>query len=263
MIPLPNAHPDAIDPTVIAVAGDWHGAKHWADIAVTEAARCGAQAIVHTGDFGIWPGTGGSRFIAHLEATLARHGLTVFAVRGNHEDHDALDAWPITDGVCQISEHIVFLPHGTRWTWAGQRWAGIGGAVSIDRNHREPHRTWWPQEALSPREVDDLCQGEQIDVLVCHDAPEGIDALDDFLRRNGVSLTPEIEWDAREHRRHLARIVSALEPTHLFHGHYHHYYRDPASLRTGRGPVQVWGLDRDGARRVRHNIPVLHLPLPG
>jgi hypothetical protein len=69
----------------------------------------------------------------------------------------------------------------------------------------------------------------------------------------GVAHTfgrPPPEWDPADlarndaHRRRLQRIVDAVQPSRIMHGHLHRAYQ--RSCDFGYGPVQVTGLDADG-----------------
>ncbi|MFT4011181.1 MAG: metallophosphoesterase [Nocardioidaceae bacterium] len=261
-----SPHPDAVDIERLALVGDVHGNTLWMLRTLADAngaARQGAQAALQLGDFGIWPGTPGQRYLDDVETVAARLSLTVYVVPGNHEDWDQIDAAPRTDGVIVMRPHIVVLPTGTRWTWAGQRWVAIGGAVSIDRELRDEGKNWWPQEVISPEEAKQIIADGQVDVVASHDAPDGITVLTHHLMVNGMAayFPAHVMADADAHRDLLGQIVQSIEPTHLWHGHYHHAYRDDFSLQTPRGTVKVRGLDCDGAPSLNDNMVVVDLPL--
>lgn len=61
---------------------------------------------------------------------------------------------------------------------------------------------------------------------------------------------PPAWWDLRDlarsdaHRERLQRIVNAVRPAHIIHGHLHKAYSRTCDF--GYGPVQVTGLGMDG-----------------
>lgn len=255
-----SAHPYPTDPGSTAtgrdrvehvmLAGDWHGNTRWARDQVTLAAAAGVRVLVQLGDFGLWPGARGRTFLDELNGYARKVGVTIVWLDGNHEDFDQLARYPqLTDGPAAglrpIRSRIWHLPRGTRWTWHGLTWCAIGGATSVDRAHRVQGTSWWPQESLSYDEVDQILshvdKHGRVDVLLTHDAPEPrlIPGLGPFtwghseLRR------------AQAHHQVIATLVDRLDPTHLWHGHFHLAYQRIAPLRAHKQPVQITGLAHD------------------
>ncbi|MET9329157.1 metallophosphatase [Tsukamurella sp. NPDC003166] len=237
--------PGRLVPRRVALAGDWHGNTRWAVHVLDEAARRGCDVVVHLGDFGLWPGRDGARYLADLDQHLQRLGLALFWVDGNHDDHGALAALPLTDRVHVVSSRIVHLPRGFRWAWHGRTWLAIGGAVSIDRNSRIPTRSWWSQEAVSDADVAACLAGGPADVIVAHDAPSGVPTVEALVGDPVWNLPPDIEADSAANRRRLREVVDAVRPQKLYHGHYHVAYHEPLVLADGHD-VAVTGLDCDG-----------------
>jgi hypothetical protein len=117
----------------VAIAGDWHlNADHAARV-FAYAADQGAAGILQLGDFGIWPGKPGQRFLGVVDDLARRYGLWVAFVDGNHDDHWQLRALPVADsGVRHVSDHVVHLPRGYRRRWDGLTWLALGGASLAD-----------------------------------------------------------------------------------------------------------------------------------
>jgi hypothetical protein len=116
----------------VLFAGDWHGNLGWAAncVGVAEAAK--ADAIVQLGDFGIWPGPAGQRYLDMLEIALASVDLTCYFIDGNHEDFPQLYGYPlVADGTREVRPHIYHLPRGYRWEWAGLTFLALGGATAV------------------------------------------------------------------------------------------------------------------------------------
>ncbi|KXO98402.1 Calcineurin-like phosphoesterase superfamily domain (plasmid) [Tsukamurella tyrosinosolvens] len=238
------------DPTTVAIAGDWHANVNWAKHAITTAARRGAEAIVQAGDFGMLPGPFVKQYLDELDETLSIHQLHLLWVDGNHEDHASLEAWPVRDGVHPIRERITHLPRGYRWSWSGKTWLALGGAVSVDRAHRSPGLDWWPDEAISDSDVARSISPGPADVMISHDSPAGGRVLDEWLGVNGFRLSEQLQDDCDANRARLRKVVDAVQPRLLVHGHYHWRYRDRI------GVTAVEGLDCDGDKVLRNVILV-------
>lgn len=234
-------------PARIGFAGDWHGDSPCAGEVLTAAARSGADVVIQLGDFGLWPGRIGKRYLTEVSRHAVDTEMPVLVVDGNHEDFDRLDALPIdpATGLRRLAEQVWHLPRGSRWQWGAVRFGALGGATSLDRLHREPGRSWWPQEAITPEQAAAMAGGGELDVLVAHDCPSGVNIPGihhrDTSRRSGWPIAELYRaWD---HRDLLADVCCALRPTHLWHGHFHIGYTGA----TGRfGPItRVRGLSED------------------
>jgi hypothetical protein len=143
-----------------------------------------------------------------------------------------------------VRDRIWHLPRGYRWTWHRREWLALGGGVSLDRVARVQGETWWPQEEIQPEQAKDAISGGPADVMVTHDCPS--------------SLThrfppPPSWWDPGDlarsdaHRNLLQTVVDGVRPGHLIHGHLHLSYA--RTVEMSHGPVQVTGLDADGAQQ--------------
>lgn len=247
------------EPSSVGIAGDWHGAGKWAAHVITRVMEYRpVDAFVQLGDFKFWPGAACQDYLDELEALLARIGVPLYWIRGNHEWQPELAAWPITDGVQIIRPHVIHLPAGYRWTWQGQTWLALGGAVSVDRDLLTPGVDWWPGEEVSDADVDAALAGGPADVMICHDAPRGVPELDAWLSRNGVTVPPFLLAEADFCRSQIRRVVDATKPSHLFHGHYHRRY--DGEMRGDGFTTAIVGLDCNGSS-TRKNMMRVDLPL--
>lgn len=241
-------------PRRILVAGDWHGNTEWALHVVRRVPQLLSaerqRLILHLGDFGVWPGAEGKRYLRTLSAVLGQVGAELDFVDGNHEDFPQLAglaarAWGTgPDERVTVRPNICHLPRGFRWRWHGRTWLACGGGVSLDKAARTEGADWWPQEEITPRQEAEIIAGGHADVLVSHDCPAGV--AHTFPR-------PPAWWDQADltrnhaHRERLQRIVDAVRPGHLMHGHLHRAYQRCCDF--GYGPVQVTGLAADGLLR--------------
>ena len=238
-------------PRRIVVAGDWHGCEEWALSVIRRVPALLAgesqRLILHLGDFGIWPDKAGQVYLDRLSWALGEAGAELWFVDGNHEDFDRLgqlDQKPGPDGRVPVVPRIMHLPRGHRWSWHGLTWLACGGAVSLDRAIRTEGVDWWPQEEITTEQEVAISGGGHADVMVCHDCPSGV---------AHTFAHPPADWAPEDlarndaHRRRVQRIVDAVMPAYLMHGHLHRAYQRTCDF--GYGPVKVTGLDADNRLR--------------
>jgi hypothetical protein len=241
--------PDGREPELVAMAGDWHGNTGWA-MRMVERVAGEVRVILHLGDFGFWKQDPASaKYLRKLTQVLARHGMHLAFVDGNHEWHTGLLERPIdpATGLRPVTERIWHLPRAYRWQWGESTWMAHGGAVSVDRDLRKRGKDWWPEEVLSDEDVQRAITGGPADVMLCHDVPAGVP-----IDKAGLDGRPlEAVVDSLEHRRLLRWVVDEVRPRHLWHGHFHHRheFRLDVGWRKDRpgwtGICEVHGLDCD------------------
>jgi Icc-related predicted phosphoesterase len=220
---------------------DWAGLK----AAIAHAVEIGADAIVSVGDLGFWPRDGnGQRLLTHLRKALTKAGLDLYFVEGNHDDLAVLffGAHPQAGPFRQVAapmRHalrggVYHIPRGTRWTWNGVRFLGVGGGWSIDQDYTTEGVDWFPQETISQEEKDAiLADGGQVDVVIAHDCPAGLLILNAMEKFPNSTLNGE----------RLAAICAQAEPLLVVHGHYH-VFHDTEQHDPGRNlHTRVLGLD--------------------
>ena len=238
-----------IAPGRVLVAGDWHGNRYWALNVIHRVPQllAGEQRplIVHLGDFGIWPDDDGRRYLTAVSTALGQVNAELWFIDGNHEDFTQLASGAADPaGRIPLRPNICHLPRGYRWDWHGRRWLACGGGVSLDQAVRRPGHDWWPQEEITAEQEAAIIGGGAADVMVYHDCPAGVPHS---------FPPPPPEWSPADlarndaHRARLQRIVDAVRPAHLMHGHLHRAYRRTCDF--GYGPVQVTGLATDGSMR--------------
>jgi hypothetical protein len=139
-------------------------------------------------------------------------------------------------------ERIWHLPRGCRWRWHDREWLALGGAVSLDLARRTPGQDWWPEEEITWRQAGAVISAGPADVMVTHECPAGVEH----------TFPPPPSWwaaaDLRRsdaHRALVREVVLAVRPHWLMHGHLHIGYQRRVDF--GSGPVEVTGLDCDGA----------------
>lgn len=53
----------------------------------------------------------------------------------------------------------------------GRSFASLGGAPSLDFQSRQQGKNWWPEEQMTPDDVERTIEGGSVDVLIAHDSP--------------------------------------------------------------------------------------------
>ncbi|MGK3708650.1 metallophosphoesterase family protein [Arthrobacter sp. IK3] len=217
----------------IVLAGDWHGNTVWMKKTLQRISAAGYRTVIHVGDLRVlWPEAidgpltpdeaaliPGARYYDAFTVTLCRVleelDMNMLFVDGNHDHHTALRALPLDrDGFGIISARLKYIPRGHRFTIGGVRFAGLGGAFSINRRFLTRGESWWPEEVLTPGDVDALGT-DPVDVLVAHDVPAGVD-----LRKTLV-LPDAIERESYSGRLLLLDAVRNTDPALVFSGHWH------------------------------------------
>jgi hypothetical protein len=242
-------HAVDVVPSRILVAGDWHCNRYWALNVIHRVPQLLAseqrRLILQLGDFGIWPGDEGRRYLSAVSTALGQVGAELWFIDGNHEDFTLLgqmaSSATVPDGRIRVRDDIYHLPRGHRWAWHGREWLACGGGVSLDKAVRRPGLDWWPQEEITDEQEAAIIGGGTADVMICHDCPAAVPH---------AFRPPPPQWNPADlarndaHRRRLQRITEAVRPRHLMHGHLHRAYHRTCDF--GQGPVQVTGLGPDG-----------------
>jgi hypothetical protein len=232
-------------PQRILLAGDWHGNTAHAQWVMRHAARTGCAGVLQLGDFGIWPGEGGRRYLQALSKVAAETGVWVAFIDGNHEDFWQLNSLPVNEnGVRKVAGGIWHLPRGLRWQWAGRTWLAMGGATSLDRAHRRLGSSWWPEESITDAQFREVTDGGRADVMLTHDCPDTVPIPG--LDPRGWS--PEALEIAEAHRKIVRAIAEVVQPHELWHGHFHIRYRAEVSFADTPCVVNGLGDDGDGLR---------------
>lgn len=209
------------DPALLMLAGDWHGNLPWVELVIRHAAAHDVDTILQLGDFGYWVDDAQTdEYLATIDGMLGSAGIRLFWLDGNHEDHTRVAEWLDTDRY----PHLTYLPRGHRWTWWDRTWMSVGGAMSVDKNYRLEGESWWPGEELTEADIAYASRDGDVDVIVSHDCPRGVDipGVGPDTKGGARGNWPaDILAEAQQHRDKLATICAATRPAWLFHGHYH------------------------------------------
>lgn len=252
--------------TRVLFAGDTHGQTAHVDHLLRVAVRNVCTGMFVVGDFGYWEHTHDGRvFLDKVDRLAGRYGVALAFLDGNHDNAALLVqryAERDGDGLVVVREHLRYAPRGHRWTWRSSRLLAAGGAASLDKEWRLAHEArrtaraarkhsyrpatapqvaprdhagtlWFPGEELTDNEVDAIVGDRSpVDLLLTHDKP----------RESAPSFNRKEAEAAYVNQDRVQRIVDALAPLRVIHGHLHVRY----SQRLPNGAV-VDGLACDPA----------------
>lgn len=209
--------------TRIGVLGDTHGdLEHVLTVSAHMKER-GVHVLLVLGDFGfIWPRRNWGIDLSKLSRRLAARKQSLFFVDGNHEDFTRLYRYPVgADGLRWFRNNIAHLPRGYRTVLrSGKTLAALGGAASVDFEHRIVGRSWWLEETITDQDLQNL-GNEHADVLVGHDAPVGVPALESHLAAT-THLWPPRGVEYSNHGRQVFHHgFMQVRPSLYLGGHYH------------------------------------------
>ena len=208
------------EPRHVVFAGDWHADPNAAIFGLDEARRRGADVVIQVGDV-VFTGPAFTRMIHAMEVAVARTGVPIVLIRGNHDERARLDSLPASDmpGLLRAGEGVYYAPNGTVLRWSGRTLGVLGGAASIDHRFRTHGVDWWDDELPSQGDVHRLSeQARDIDILVAHDAP-----LTAKLEARLPRPAPR-GWDvayAEESSALVEKAMWALKPKLVVSGHFH------------------------------------------
>lgn len=254
-----------LNPDRILLVGDVHGEIRQLARALDYAAANDISVVVQLGDFGIWPGPNGARFIQQTNDLLEELDLTLLFVPGNHEDYDQIAQTPVDPetNLQAFGPQLFAMPRGYRTQWQGLNVAALGGAHSVDRQWRLQNApgTHWEAEHVTEEEATAFAAAGPVDLLFMHDSPAGApNAVVDDPHNQGAIFFPQEElYLAALHRNVLARAVNPTNPGFIAHGHYHRYmggtYRPTGATRD----CFVLGLSEGGEGRLQAYTQILDL----
>lgn len=194
----------------IAIAGDWHGITEAMLSGMRYAARHGADAVIHVGDFAF---RFSAQFLSELAEQVRISGVPIYFIRGNHDDRDYLDSF-LTDSYspAEIVPGVFYVPDGAVVSFGNTDIAFLGGAYSVDRARRVLGETWWENEEPDADAVQHFVDGGiQAPVMVVHELPRN--ALNVNGRHHMIETLPSREM--------TQKAIDAVRPKIVFNGHMH------------------------------------------
>lgn len=214
------------------ILGDTHGnTKFIRNAVIPMAEKEKVEYIYQLGDFGYWEHTNEGRyFLDDVNTALSHAGITMITIAGNHDKTSLVEKnYMNLEGFYKVRNSIWHAANGTQWEYSGVSFVALGGAYSIDKQHRlqneyVPESLWFPEEEMTDSALSDILgnlKDVKVDVILAHDKP--------FASNPMIKLLPIPECIPNQKRLQLA--VNTLQPTLYYHGHLHARYRD--TIRCG------------------------------
>lgn len=234
----------------LMIVGDTHGGQNgngshakdrFVGYKMKLAKAMGADRMIIVGDFGMWPGYGGIQFLDDLNAMAREHNIDVYALIGNHDDHNQWDWW-INGGVkddsgfTYVRDRVKIAPKVHFWKWGGKkhskRFGIAGGAVSIDRQWRTENVSYWSDEPFGERHLNSVLsyKGPRVDYFLTHDCSD----------KTPWGFALKNDYESQRNRQRIDKAINHLKPRMHFHGHMH------AKYNWINGETYTYGLDCNG-----------------
>ena len=188
--------------------------------------------ILGDGGF-LWPGGEENEFINYR--VLSQRPFPILCVMGNHDpvlgrsDLSEIDIG-IGEKVIVVNKEkpfVAYFKRGRVYTIEDSAFLVLGGALSIDKEFRQPNKSWWKQEYWSETEKNDLFhmlkKNNNFDYVLSHTGPNRINAANNPLHRVGLM---RVFFD--EVAELNERIDEKITCKQWFCGHWHKdkYYYD-------------------------------------
>jgi hypothetical protein len=228
----------------VLLFGDSHSNTGYVYDMLARASARGITRVIGLGDFGIWPGPSGAKFRSKIDRRSAQLGITLYGISGNHDDATQIARFEAKnprdeDGMVVLGTGLRWISRGHRWQWSGATFGSLGGAFSIDWEHRTPGEDWWPDaEEVQKADVEKLGT-DRLDVLLCHDAPAGA------TPNAWLDGWPKNDEQSRVSQHRLRSAVEATRPNLVLHGHWHLRHSSMLRLNSAEHAVRVEGLASD------------------
>lgn len=207
----------------VIVVGDLHG--NWAALN-TLINKKRPDVILQVGDFGWWPHYHKSTKLDGSGKPWNQYGVKakdtkIYWCPGNHENWDDLDIISEeNDGnIHEVMDNVFYCEFGSTIKLAdGRVVLFVGGAESIDKDHRIMGNTWWSQETISYNDIDKLPDID-VDIVISHTIPNSF--IMAFPNVFDLSLDRDRIRDSSRYA--LDLILVKYNPSLWFSGHFHRW----------------------------------------
>lgn len=219
----------------VLLVGDLHRNVQAVERANEKALDNGCDLIFGLGDFG-YNYTG-----PFMDRIMDAQTPWAF-IRGNHDDtnwiREAADVDSMAEGEpTEVAPNLTWVPDGAMLDWDGVKVLCVGGAFSIDKAHRVPHVSWWPDELTSRAAEDRAIRAGKADILLAHDVPYFEDSrLEKAIRPVGY----KVDEASKHNRMRLREIHNSAQPDLTVHGHFHTHYWDERYRVLGLDMEMEW-----------------------
>ena len=173
--------------------------------------------LIICGDAGIvWqPDSGEDRW---WQKWLEERKFTTLFVDGNHENHPALQEYPMEmwngGKIHRIKPTVIHLMRGQIYDIKGYKIFTMGGAASTDRMYRKEGVNWWQEEMPSEEEYQEAISNIEhadwkVDYVITHTAADHVIHKIDPMNQHDALTS------------FLFMMEKKLEYRHWYFGHFH------------------------------------------
>jgi hypothetical protein len=206
----------------IFITGDTHGTFNRFNSTNFEDGRelTKNDFVIVLGDFGlIWNYLQSDKQEEYWKRWLTEKPWTTLFVDGNHECHPRLNELPEEElfggKVGKVSDSIYHLKRGEVFNIADKKFFVMGGALSIDKENRINHVSWWKEELPSFKETENGINNlekhnNEVNYVLSHTGPlKCVKYILDNQRYSLFDLSPEKVKDPTvDYLDHIDEIVT-------------------------------------------------------
>lgn len=265
----------------IYITGDTHNMMDWKKLNTTnfpfQKHMTKDDLVIITGDAGIVWDLGEQD--EYIQAEYSKRNFTTAFVDGNHDNHDALDSYPVEmwngGKIHRINESIIHLMRGQVYTIDGKNLFTMGGAASTDKSWRKEGESWWAREMPSPEEYEEAINNLRkhdfrVDIVITHCAPEGVIGLardENELTLFFDSLIKDYNFKFRKWfcghyhiDKSFGNVEVIYEKVFNLNCHFDHFYDDDTIFLLTISEYEKYEKDNDKEMALTNNRWWLHAP---
>lgn len=175
--------------------------------------------VIIAGDFG---GCFTNKHLEYTEDMMKTLPFTILFVDGNHENFDVLNNYEVIEWnggkVHKLFDDVIHLIRGEIYTIEGKTFLAMGGSESIDKGLRIEHESWWEDETIQEKDVENAFRNlekfnNSVDYVITHTMPTYFLFYPPFLTKTyGVP---------NESEKMLEKIYQKINFKKWFFGHWH------------------------------------------
>ncbi len=197
----------------IIVCGDTHGEWSYLNTLIN---KRNPDIILQCGDYGYWPsfevkdiGLYDTQYVRRTTYKLCgvkNPNTKIYWCDGNHQECSKVNKRKNNE----ICPNIFYMKRGSTLTLPdGRVVLFMGGADSIDKQHRTPGHDWFPEEIISQKDIYDL-PDVKVDIIISHTCPVEFNILSEFRAKHGDPS-----------RLALSSLLEKYSPSLWYYGHWH------------------------------------------
>ena len=174
--------------------------------------------LIQLGDFGAGFSPDFLDDMEYLNEHLFEYNVTLYVIRGNHDDPKFFDGKHNWSNLKLLKDYTVL-------DLEGKKILLIGGATSIDRNHRTENISWWSDEIFR-LDIKKIKKLKDIDIVVTHTTPNfanpiSLNSLVLLFAQDDSNLISDLTFERSELKRLYDILSENNEIKHWFYGHFH------------------------------------------